>query len=279
MKNMRAKKKHIFFTLRTIILNLTYNIGKMINLNKNTLSILCFHSISNNADRYSIDRDTFTKVIAKIAQNASFVSTSDAINMLKGVEVKKTTVVLTIDDGYTDVLGILPTVKKYNIPVTVFALSSPQNANRQELEHDGKLLTWKQLKYLRSQGWTIGCHCATHADFSNLSKSQIKKEIIDSKKKLEKQLGTSVDYFAYPKGIFNDEIIKAVKNAGYKAAFAVSPNCVNKASNKWYLPRVVIDATHSIADFPAVYSQTTFFIRRIIAPFRLWDIFYQHEKQ
>lgn len=273
MKNMRAKKKHIFFTLRTIILNLTYNIGKMINLNKNTLSILCFHSISNNANRYSIDHDTFTKLIAKIAQKADFINISDAISILKGVEIKKPSVVLTIDDGYADVLGILPTVKKYNIPVTVFALSNPQNVNRQELKHHGKLLTREELKYLQSQGWTIGCHSATHADFSNLSESKIKKEIIDSKKKLEKQLGTTVDYFAYPKGIFNDVIIKAVKNAGYKAAFAVLPSCVNKASNKWYLPRVVIDATHSIADFPAVYSQTAFFIRRIIAPFRLWDIF------
>lgn len=246
----------------------------MINLNKNTLSILCFHSISNNADRYSIDRDTFTKVIAKIAQKADFINISDAISMLKGIEIKKPAVVLTIDDGHTDVLGILPTVKKYNIPVTVFALSNPQNVSRQELEHHGKLLTREQLKYLQSQGWTIGCHSATHADFSNLSESQIKKEIIDSKKELEKQLGITVDYFAYPKGVFNDEIIKAVEKAGYKAAFAILPSCIDMTSSKWSLPRVVIDATHSIADIPAVYSQTTFFIRRIIAPFRIWNILF-----
>lgn len=273
MKNMRAKKKQIFFTLRTIILNLTYSVGKMFNLNKDTLSILCFHSISDHADRYSIDRDTFTKLIAKIAQNASFISISDAINMLEGAKIKKPAVVLTIDDGYADVLKILPVVKKYEIPVTVFVLSRPQNANRKELEHYGKLLTSKQLKYLQAQGWTIGCHSATHADFSNLSKSQIKKEIVDSKKELENKLGATIDYFAYPKGVFNNEIIKAVKNAGYKAAFAVSPNCVNSVSNKWYLPRVIIDATHSIAEFPAVYSQTTLFIRRIITPLRIWNIF------
>lgn len=265
--------KRIFFKLRTIILNLSYCIGTPLGLNKNTLSILCFHSISDNEDRYSVDYVTFKKIIDRIAHKANFMSIEDAISILNRKEMKKPVVVLTIDDGYADVIKILPLVKKYNIPVTIFTLSNPNNANREELRHQGKLLTIKQLKFLHSQGWTVGCHSATHVDFSNLTRARLRKEIVDSKKELEKQLGMHIDYFAYPKGIFNDAIVKTVEKAGYKAAFAVLPSCVNKKSDRWSLPRVVVDATHSIADFPAVYSPTTFFIRRLITPLRIWNIF------
>jgi len=47
-------------------------------------------------------------------------------------------------------------------------------------------------------------------------------------KELEKNLGFRIDYFAYPKGIYNKKIIDAVKKAGYKGAFAVKEGSLSR---------------------------------------------------
>lgn len=267
-----------FFSLRRDLFNLFYKMGNFVGLNKNVVSILCYHSFSNNPDRYSINLETFARQMQKIAHYASFVSLDDIVESLKGKKLKTPAIALTIDDGFTDVTKILPVTKKYRIPVTLFVLAETKNADREQLQNKHKLLNSQELKHLISQGWTIGCHSATHTDFYSLNKNGFKREVIDAKRMLEKNLGVQVKYFSYPKGVFDEEVVRAVQQAGYEAAFVVSPNCVNRGSNKWLLPRVVVDKTHAIGEFPALYSETTFFLRRITQPLKLWNIFLQIDK-
>jgi peptidoglycan/xylan/chitin deacetylase (PgdA/CDA1 family) len=247
-------------------------------LNKNTVSVLCFHSISDNPDRYSINLETFEHQIKKIANNARFVKLNDVVESLKDKKLKTPCVAITLDDGFADVTKILPLTKKYQIPITLFVLSEPQNANQKEIQNNQRFLNTQELKELISHGWTIGCHSKTHADFSTLNEENLKNEISAAKNTLEKNLGIPIKYFAYPKGVFNDKIINIVKEAGYEAAFVVSPNNIETTTNKWKIPRVVIDRTHSSQEFPALYSKTTFFLRKITQPLRLWNIFLQTEK-
>ena len=235
--------------------------SKIFWLDKKTISILCYHSISNDKSIYSVGKKEFEQQMEKIARHAKFVSLSEILEFVEGKEINGPLVSITIDDGYADAVEILPIVKKYNIPVTLFVLSNPQNADRYELDNKQKLLNWEQIKYLHSQGWEIGSHSATHTDFKTLTDEEIEKEVIDSKKTLEKKLGFKINYFAYPKGIYNSKIIEAVKKAGYKGSFAVSPGCISKSSDKWSLPRTIVDKSHSDLDFPAAYSVTTFSAR------------------
>lgn len=268
-----------FFVLRRFFINCFYHVGKLVGLNTDTVSVLCYHSFSDNSDRYSINLEAFARQIKIISRDANFVSLDDIVESMKGKKLKTPAVALTIDDGYTDVMQILPLTKRYRIPITLFILSEPHNANWGEIKNERPLLNSQELKYLISQGWTIGCHSATHADFSSLNQERLKKEIIEAKKTLEEKLGMPVKYFAYPKGVFNEEIIRLVKEAGYEAAFAVAPNCVNSSSNKLQLPRVVVDKTHALDEFPALFCETTFFLRRITEPLKLWNIFLQTDQK
>ena len=83
------KSNKFFFSLRRELFNFFYQIGKFVGLNKNTVSILCYHSISDNPDRYSIDLETFARQIQKIAQDANFVSLDDMVELLKKAKDKK----------------------------------------------------------------------------------------------------------------------------------------------------------------------------------------------
>ncbi|MBI2621970.1 MAG: polysaccharide deacetylase family protein [Candidatus Levybacteria bacterium] len=266
-------KRNTFLFIRSLIVNFDYILGSLLGINKDYLSILCFHSISDGGNRYSIGLTDFKRELKTISQNANFVNIDEAIEVIGGQRVEKPSVVLTFDDGYKDALKVVPLIKEYQIPAVIFILSDRKNANRKELDNKTKLLSTEEIKQLVKEGWTIGCHSATHADFTSLSPSQIKKEIIDSKKSIEKEIGIKIKYFAYPKGVLSDEIIKAVKKAGYIAAFGVWPGNVERGSNKWNIPRIVIDASHSLVDFPAIYSPSVLFLRRITDPLKIWDLF------
>ncbi len=267
-------KKETLYSIKRNTLSGFYRIGRLIGLNKNMVSILCYHGISENSEKYSLSKKSFEKQIEKISKHAEFISMEEAVGVLNGAKIKGPAVLLTFDDGFANLMEIAPLIRKYDIKPAIFILSDPESANKTELNNDEKLLTVEEIIALHKNGWTIGCHSATHADFSILNQDEAKKQIIGSKLRIENKLGIKIDYFAYPKGIFNENTINIVKEGGYKAAFSALPGCITEKSNRWILPRTVIDSSHHIDEFPTVYSQTNFFIRKITDRFKIWDRFF-----
>jgi peptidoglycan/xylan/chitin deacetylase (PgdA/CDA1 family) len=71
---------------------------------------------------------------------------------------------------------------------------------------------------LDSGVWELGGHTETHANLDKIDGEAKQKEIVESKSRLEKKFGVRVSSFAYPFGIFTEEDINYVKNAGYDTA-------------------------------------------------------------
>jgi peptidoglycan/xylan/chitin deacetylase (PgdA/CDA1 family) len=61
-------------------------------------------------------------------------------------------------------------------------------------------MTWHDLASLRADGHTIGSHTLSHQRLSAISGDERKREILDSADVLQKRLGESVRWFAYPFG-------------------------------------------------------------------------------
>jgi len=80
-------------------------------------------------------------------------------------------------------------------------------------------LTWEMLEEICRAGITIGSHTRTHVLMTNESQQRVKKEVAGSRQELEARLGTDVQHFAYPSGIFNTAAVDAVAAAGYRFGF------------------------------------------------------------
>ena len=145
--------------------------------------------------------------------------------------------IITIDDGYLSGYDTAwPILKKYGYPFTMFIYVD-------YIGSGGKSISWDQLGEMRDAGVDIESHTYSHShltspgfgvdaptrarvekDIKTLGREGwLHKEIVDSKKVLEQQLGIKVDAFAYPYGTgSNDPHIRAVvKEAGYDVAFNV----------------------------------------------------------
>lgn len=111
------------------------------------------------------------------------------------------------DDGHPSDFKVCKILSKNNIPGTFYIpLTNSENNLMNEIE----------IKSL-SKDFEIGGHTLNHSTLTNLTEKEMNKEILEGKEKMETICGEIVS-FAYPKGQYNKEVMKAVKNAKFLGA-------------------------------------------------------------
>ncbi len=98
----------------------------------------------------------------------------------------------------------------------------------------------ESLLELKKNGYTVGSHTVTHQFLNEIPESDIRMELRRSKQKLEKAIGTSIDTFAYPAGIYNSDVVRMVKESGYLTAFTTQMGCNSKNVNLLEIKRINI---------------------------------------
>ena len=103
---------------------------------------------------------------------------------------------------------------------------------------------WKELRELSQVGMIIGSHGLNHEILTQLSREQLKKELVDSRTTLEQGLKKEVRAFSVPRGFYNEEILQMAKDSGYSEVFVSdekprSPLCIGRVAvqDYWSLKR------------------------------------------
>ncbi len=125
--------------------------------------------------------------------------------------MKMQTIVTTSwDDGHPSDLRIAELLRSRHIGGTFYVLMTGR--------HGGPILHASHLKFLSKEGFEIGAHGLTHQALPQFESKELAREVGVCKKNLEDILGEEVQMFCYPKGRYNDNVIKHVEQAGYKGA-------------------------------------------------------------
>ncbi len=106
---------------------------------------------------------------------------------------------------------------------------------------DRIMLNWDEIKEMQKKGVTFGAHTVTHPILTNLPLDDAKKEIVNSKKKIEKELGITINHFAYPNGRpqdFNDELREFCKQIGFKSISSCDYGNNSRREDIWSLKRI-----------------------------------------
>ena len=109
----------------------------------------------------------------------------------------------TFDDGYQSFLTeAAPALQTYGYSGTAYMTTS--------FVGQPNFLTWSQTSQLRDQyGWEIGSHSVTHPLMTNLTATQLEKEVANSKKALQNR-GFNPTSFATPYGDYNEKVVAAI---------------------------------------------------------------------
>ncbi len=227
--------------------------------------ILCYHSTANADNRFSMDVDTIINQIDFLLERYTPATLADVRDFVAEKKVfNKPAFVITFDDGYESLLALKDLPVRLGVAPTVFVLSDPERVCRNELGSSEALLTDEQLKILHQAGWNIGCHSATHPDFSHLAPEDMDAEIADAKKVLEEQLGFSITSFAYPKGSYTQEIVQGVQDAGFLCAVTMDDAIITKYTSLMAIPRIGVDKTHNFSEFKLLWSPSVIWLRNIL---------------
>lgn len=200
-----------------------------------SVMVLCYHNIEDSKRNLQLTLPVaeFEKELGEL-KTAGFtvIPMQDFLAWRRGDKnIPHKSCVITLDDGWVSAYNTAwPILKKYGYPFTLFIYIEYVGSG-------GKSMTWDQLAEMRDAGVDIQCHTFTHSNLHGKATGTkpkevtvmqqmgyepwLRKEIIDSKKVLEDKLGIKVNAIAYPYGVWNSEVRKVVKEAGYEAGFTV----------------------------------------------------------
>jgi hypothetical protein len=108
----------------------------------------------------------------------------------------------------------------------------------------GPMLNWDQVRQMHALGMVIGSHTMTHPNLPNAGLERARLEIVESKARLEAEIGAPVTMFSYPNGgaekYMTREVAAIVREAGFAAATTSRNAFAGPASDLFALERVQV---------------------------------------
>ena len=142
---------------------------------------------------------------------------------------------------------MLPMIKKYRIPVTLFLYPSA-------ISNASYAMTWDELREVKRTGLVeFGAHSFWHPNFKKEKKrltpveyeTLVSMQLKKSKEKIEKELGGRVDMLAWPFGIYDDDLIARAVEAGYVATYTMERHPAGTLDKVMALPRYLMTSGDS----------------------------------
>lgn len=161
----------------------------------------------------------------------------------KGPALAPKSVVIVEDDAHKSVYEyMLPIIRKYRYPVTIFCYPSA-------ISNAKYAMTWDQLRELKKTGlFDVQSHTYWHPNFKREKRKLkpdayeklVQTQLAKAKAKLEKEVGGPVDMLAWPFGIYDDYLLKKASEAGYMATFTIERRHATPTDTIMKLPRYLL---------------------------------------
>jgi peptidoglycan/xylan/chitin deacetylase (PgdA/CDA1 family) len=110
------------------------------------------------------------------------------------------------------------------------------------VESEALMMTYDQIRALALQGHIIGSHTLTHPNIAHVSLPEARREMAESRQRLEQKLKTPVAHFSYPcpalSPHWTQRTVAASQDAGYETAVTTDDGVAREGDNPLSLKRV-----------------------------------------
>lgn len=201
-----------------------------------TCVTIYYHSIKRN------DHQRFVRQMEVLKRLAQPISTEMEEILTGGVHC----VAVTFDDGFSSVIeNALPELIQRRIPATLFipagCLGERPNwiGDESQDDHDEVVMTEEEIRRLPKDLVTIGSHSTTHRNLRFLGEADLRKELIYSKDELQRITDEPVTLLSLPYGEYNEGVVEAARQAGYRQIFSSLPRLAGK--KEYVIQRVPVE--------------------------------------
>ena len=255
----------LFFT-SLLLPSMLFSENKHNNIEQKHTSVIVFMYHRFGESKYpstNIRLEQFEKHLDYLQQNNYIVWPLSKIirHLLKGEDIPRKTVALTIDDAYSSTYEkAYPMLKNKKFPFTVFV-------NTQSIEYEStSYMTWNQMREMQSYGAEFANHSLSH-DFllprdnesGHAWKKRLKYEIQGAQQILQEKLGSSTNenpkLFSYPFGEYSVQTAEFIQSMGYIGITQTS-GPIDMQSDTRTLPRFAMSEAFGDMDGFSLKLQT-----------------------
>jgi peptidoglycan/xylan/chitin deacetylase (PgdA/CDA1 family) len=159
----------------------------------------------------------------------------------RGAPLPAHPVVISFDDGYlSQYTRAFPVLRAHRWPGVL-------NMEVNFLRPVGGLRPWR-IRKLLSAGWELDAHTLTHPDLTTLGQAELRRQVAGSRSALRRLFHVPVDFFCYPAGRYDANVLAEVRRAGFLGATTTTYGLARPPSF-YTLDRVRIDGSDGLAGF------------------------------
>jgi peptidoglycan/xylan/chitin deacetylase (PgdA/CDA1 family) len=204
------------------------------------IPVLLYHRIAADADdRFAVSPAVFREHLRVIGESGRLPATISEIaaSIRDNGSPAGRRIAITIDDGFDDTPPAVSELVDHGLCVTVYVTTG-------WLDRPG-LLSTSQLRTLAAMKGVVelGAHSVSHPHLDALPLAEVRREVCESKRRLQSVLEQFVDTFAYPHGSYDPAVRAAVIDAGYRSAAAVKNAISHRYDDPWAIARYTIECT------------------------------------
>jgi peptidoglycan/xylan/chitin deacetylase (PgdA/CDA1 family) len=205
--------------------------------------VLCYHAVSDHwTDPLSVPPRALERQIRWLLRFGYRGATAE-----EALANRRGALHVTFDDAYRSVAAALPALRALGVPGTIFACASYADDGRpldvpelvgRDAGRPGELatMTWEMLSEAKSLGFAIGSHTVSHPHLTRLSDGELRRELEESRERVEDRLHEPCRVLAYPFGEEDARVRAAARAAGYDLAYALHSRY--RPRDRFALPRV-----------------------------------------
>lgn len=220
-------------------------------------AILLYHRVNDFADDVlTVNTHRFAQHLVTLRHFYKPVATEVIVDgVVSGKQLDPASVAVHFDDCYRDVrthgARILAAA---GVPATAFISSGFIDTDRvfphdaEKYPHRFENLRASDVRELPLQGVSVGAHTVNHADLGQATLEQARTEVYESRRDLERILGSPVTLFSFPFGgleNIREEVRQLVAEAGYSALFSAHGGFISADTGPLDIPRFGVSSDHS----------------------------------
>jgi peptidoglycan/xylan/chitin deacetylase (PgdA/CDA1 family) len=223
-------------------------------------TVLLYHRVSDDVrDNLTVGIAQFERQLALLNERCDVVSIEQILAMEEFPRQRRPIVAVTFDDGYQDNYAHAAAIlRRHRVPAS-FYVSTGIIGTQKQFPHDERrgnapipVMTWEQLRRMRTWGFSVGSHTASHIDCVAETEQCVRTELAQSKSDLIRELGPLEPVFAYPYGgrhQMNNERLALVRAAGFVACLSAYGGSNIRRLDRWNVMRRGINWEFSDAAF------------------------------
>jgi peptidoglycan/xylan/chitin deacetylase (PgdA/CDA1 family) len=229
--------------------------------------ILVYHQIRTTLDgppdsEIALSLERFEEQMRYLQEHGyTAISTEQAVAIVRGGAAPPgKLVVIHFDDGWKSSLAALPILDRYGFRATFWIISGTGIG----WPH----MDWDEVLMLAAHpGFEIQSHTWSHPwkDGQTLidwmagrtpgkGVVQVRSELADSRKLLEDKLHRPIVYLAWPRGLYDDGLIRLARKAGYQALFTTDDGLNHRGDDPLRIRRTTIHGACDLHVFEQILA-------------------------